>query len=82
MSALSKCSGDSFVTCESHHTGKGVADCLINADGCVYIHIRHFDVFSTVHHSIELFHQPTLMYNSLFTNNKYVTLLSSTCFEH
>ena len=25
-----------------------------------------FDVFSTVHHSIELFHYPTLMHNSLF----------------
>jgi len=41
-----------------------------------------FDVFSTVHHSIELFHLPTLMHNSLFINNMYVTLLSSTCFEH
>ena len=40
------------------------------------------DVCSTVHHSIELFHLPTLMYNSLFINNTYVTLLSSTCFEH
>ena len=40
-----------------------------------------FDVFSTVHHSIELFHQPTSMHNSLFINNMYVTLLSSTCFE-
>ena len=28
-----------------------------------------FDVFSTVHHSIELFHLPTLMHNSLFINN-------------
>ena len=42
----------------------------------------HFDVSSTVHHSIELFHVPTLMHNSLFINNMYVTLLSSTCFEH
>jgi len=41
-----------------------------------------FHVFSTVHHSIELFHVPTLMYNSLFINNMHVTLLSSTCFEH
>jgi len=24
-----------------------------------------FDVFSTVHHSIELFHQPTLMHTSI-----------------
>jgi len=35
-----------------------------------------------VHHSIELFHIPTLMHNSLFINTMYVTLLSSTCFEH
>jgi len=42
----------------------------------------NFDVFSTVNHSIELFHLPTLMHNSLFINNIYVTLLSSTCFEH
>ena len=26
-----------------------------------------FDVFSTVHHSIELFHQPTLMHNYLYS---------------
>ena len=26
-----------------------------------------FDVFSTVHHSIELFHQPTLMHNFLYS---------------
>ena len=43
---------------------------------------KYFDVFSTVHHSIELFHLPTLMHNSSFINNMYVTLLSSTCFEH
>ena len=30
---------------------------------------------------IELFHLPTLMHNSLFINNMYVKLLSSTCFE-
>ena len=30
------------------------------------IHLAKFDVFSTVHHSIELFHLPTLMHNSLF----------------
>jgi len=35
-----------------------------------------------VYHSIELFYLPTLMQNSLFINNIYVTLLSSTCFEH
>ena len=45
-------------------------------------HLTEFDVFSTVHHSIELFHLPTLMHNSLFINIMYVTLLSSTCFEH
>jgi len=26
---------------------------------------KYFDVFSTVHHNIELFHQPTLMHNFL-----------------
>ena len=31
---------------------------------------------------LELFHLPTLMHSSLFINNMYVTLLSSTCFEH
>jgi len=31
---------------------------------------------------LELFNLPTLMHNSLFINNMYVTLLSSTCFEH
>jgi len=35
-----------------------------------------------VHHSIELFHLPNLMHSSLFVNTMYVTLLSSTCFEH
>jgi hypothetical protein len=30
----------------------------------------------------DLFHLPTLMHNALFINNMYVTLLSSTCFEH
>jgi hypothetical protein len=40
------------------------------------------DVYLTVHHSIDLFHLPTLMHNSLFINNMYVTLYSSTCFEH
>jgi hypothetical protein len=33
--------------------------------------------FLTMHRSIELFHLPTLMHNSLFINNIYVTLLSS-----
>ena len=32
--------------------------------------------------SRHLFHLPTSMHNSLFVNNMYVTLLSSTCFEH
>jgi len=31
---------------------------------------------------LELFNLPTLMHNSLFINNMYVTPLSSTCFEH
>jgi len=31
---------------------------------------------------LKLFHLPTLRHNSLFINNMYVTLLSSTCFEH
>ena len=43
---------------------------------------RNLMFFLTVHHSIELFHLPTLIHNSLFINNMYVTLLSSTCFEH
>jgi hypothetical protein len=33
-------------------------------------------------HCIGLFHEPTLMRNSLFNNNMFVTLLSSTCFGH
>ena len=28
---------------------------------------QYIDVFSTVHHSIELFHQPTLMHNFLYS---------------
>ena len=35
-----------------------------------------------MHHSIDLFHLPTLMQIPLFINNMYVTLQSSTCFEH
>jgi len=31
--------------------------------------LMEFDVFFTVHHSIELFQLPTLMHNSLFINN-------------
>ena len=31
---------------------------------------------------IELFHLPTVMHNSLFINDMYVTVPSSTCFEH
>ena len=31
---------------------------------------------------VELFRLPALMHSSLFINNMYVTLLSSTCFEH
>ena len=29
--------------------------------------LKYFDGFSTVHHSIELFHQPTLMHNFLYS---------------
>ena len=36
--------------------------------------VTDFDVFLNVHHSIVLFHLPTLMHNSLFINNMYVTL--------
>ena len=43
---------------------------------------RNFFMFLTVYHSIDLFHLPTLMHKSLFINNMYVTLQSSTCFEH
>ena len=41
--------------------------------GKCFSHIYHlynlscFDVFSTVHHSIELFHQPTLMHSFLYS---------------
>jgi hypothetical protein len=41
---------------------------------CVLINTTYkhsWGVFSTVHHSIELFHLPTLIYNSLFINNMY-----------
>ena len=55
---------------------------LVWASLLSYNTILCFDVFLTVHHSIELFHLPTLMHNSLFIKNVYVTLLSSTCFEH
>jgi hypothetical protein len=36
--------------------------------------VDYFYVFLTVHHSIDLFHLPTIMHNSLFMNNIYVTL--------
>ena len=57
---------------------------FLNTNISMYLkhHNDFFYVFSTVHHSIELFHLPTLMHSSLFINNTYVTLLSSTCFEH
>jgi hypothetical protein len=45
------------------------------------INIKFF-VFSTMHHSIDVFHLQTLMHSSLFINNMYVTLQSSTCFDH
>ena len=41
---------------------------------CAWTRLVCFDVFFTVHHSIDLFQLPTLMYNSLFINNMYVTL--------
>ena len=46
--------------------------------GTEYTYLNmYFDVFLIVHHIIELFHLPTLLHNSLFINNMYVTLLSS-----
>jgi len=44
--------------------------------------LSYFNVFLTVHHSIDLFPLPTLMHNPLFINNMNVPLQSSTCFEH
>jgi len=41
--------------------------------------VTNFDVIDLF---IDLFHLPTLMHNSLFINNMYVTLQSSTCFKH
>ena len=32
-----------------------------------FLRVLSFDVLSTVHHSIELFHQPTLMHNFLYS---------------
>ena len=46
--------------------------CTIFLQGLIPVKMNH----------TELFHLPTLMHNSLFINNMYVTLLSSTCFEH
>ena len=43
----------------------------------IYNTYTYLMFLSTVHHSIELFQLPTLMHNSLFINNMYVTLLSS-----
>jgi len=40
-----------------------------------------FNVFLTVHHSIDFFKLPTKYTILLFFNNMYVTLRSSTCFE-
>ena len=36
------------------------------------LHFLAFDIFSTVHHSIELFHQPTLMRNFLYSLTIYL----------
>ena len=41
---------------------------------CLWISILNFDVFSTVHHSIGLFLQPTLMHNSI-THVCHITML-------
>ena len=42
---------------------------------------RQFDVFLTVHHSIDFFKLPTSCTIPLFCHNMYVTLRSLTCFE-
>jgi len=44
--------------------------------------VMYLCVSSVTNTGLELFHLPTLMHNALFINNMYVTLLSSTCFEH
>jgi hypothetical protein len=46
------------------------------AAGLVSDTYSFFYVILTVHHSIELYHLPTLMHYSLFINNIYVTLQS------
>ena len=56
---------------------------IITCQIITFFNLMFFYVFSTVHHSIELFHQPTLMHNFLYSLTiLFVTLLSSTCFEH
>ena len=52
-----------------------------NYDVTMHIEIPHVRL-GIISKMLELFHLPTLMHNSLFINNMYVTLLSSTCFEH
>ena len=51
--------------------------CLI-----VYIFVLCFEISTYLRQRKDLFHLPTLMHISLYINNMYVTLLSSTCFEH
>ena len=42
--------------------------CRIYLEICVFYNLhKEYDVFSTVHHSIELFHQPTLMHCFLYS---------------
>ena len=50
----------------------------------IYIYIYTYTYIHTHTHKTigTLFHYPTLMHNSLFINNMFVTLLTSTCFEH
>ena len=42
----------------------------------------NFQTFIQDFCKVQTFLLPTLMHNSLFINNMYVTLQSSTCFEH
>ena len=50
--------------------GSFIETCTFLTLSATYIQNTSFDVFSTVHHSIELFHLPTLMHNSLFINKR------------
>ena len=72
-----------FLTCQQHfkHNFRCIRDTSTNLISHNQL-LPFFNVFSTVHHSKELFNLPTLTHNSLFIKNMYVTLLCSTCFEH